>query len=172
MIRCREVAGDVGHCGTSSCEKGRTQWETEAARKTRTRVRSRRRASRTSRRRRSWTSSKPRNLREASASLKVYDVSGWLVRTVFGRECLRGLTRPLGRPTASKGKGKLPVCTLTSWLLHRPSSGCWGNAGSVERRSPWCVLGPPAPEAVMLEHSAAGTSSVGFGRNTRTKREP
>lgn len=34
-------------------------------------------------RRRSWTSSKPRSLREASASLKVYDVSGWLVRTVF-----------------------------------------------------------------------------------------
>ena len=88
------------------------------------------------------------------------------------REGLRGLTRPLGRPTTSKGIGvSSPVCALVLVTLQGVER-MLGNAGNVERRSPWCVPGPPASEAVMLGHSAVGTSSVGFGRNTRTKREP
>ena len=66
----------------------------------------------TNRKRRGSTSSSPRNLREASASLKVYDVSGGLVRTVFDTGVPAGRHEVAWQASDKQGhRGKLPVCT-------------------------------------------------------------
>lgn len=72
-------------------------------------------------RRRCWTSRKPRNLREASASLKVYDVSGWLVRTVFDTGVPAGSHEAAWQANNKQGhRGKLPgVCFCPGYSTER-----------------------------------------------------